>query len=280
MAYANFIPNVFSAEINRELPKKYVFADNTYQKIAGKISRRGETVTFVGIGKPTIHHIGKENRNNKIPEAETIEDTSVIMPINQLDVFNYGVGDIDRAQATGGLMEVLREETAEALADSVDKYVAKLAVSDDARLLDKTSREIANEADARHVIDDACVDLWSRNIPKSAYIEIIVPPWVYMALKEDLIRIDTNNSGLLRNGVVGFYNKVAIKMSNNCYNDGTDDYLQIRTKRAIGYAKPITKTEAYRPESKFEDAIKGFILYDAKIIRPQELVVAKVHKKA
>ena len=30
--------------------------------------------------------------------------------------------------------------------------------------------------------------------------------------------------------------------------------------------------EPYRPESSFDDAVKGFKLYGAKIVRPKELV--------
>ena len=46
----------------------------------------------------------------------------------------------------------------------------------------------------------------------------------------------------------------------------------IRTQRAIGLAKPLTHTEAYRPEKKFADAVKGFILFDAKVVRPKEII--------
>jgi hypothetical protein len=46
----------------------------------------------------------------------------------------------------------------------------------------------------------------------------------------------------------------------------------IRAKRAIAFAQPLTHTEAYRPEKKFADAVKGFILYGAKVVRPKEII--------
>ena len=52
--------------------------------------------------------------------------------------------------------------------------------------------------------------------------------------------------------------------------------IMARTKRAIAFVKPLTHTEAYRPEKKFVDAVKGFILYDASIVRPKELAVYNV----
>ena len=70
MSYNNFIPNVFAAEINKELRRLCVFADGTYQRIAGKISGKGESVTFVGIGKPTIRTILKGDRGYQPHHAD------------------------------------------------------------------------------------------------------------------------------------------------------------------------------------------------------------------
>lgn len=277
MSYANFIPGIWRTEINHALKKKYVFADGTHNKISGTISKRGESVTFVGIGKPTIHVMTKADRKNDIPDVEQIDDTSVIMPVNKLAVFNYSVGDIDKAQSSGNIMPALQEETTDGLADAIDQCVADLAVSPDARLLHKTSTAVSG-AEYRKLIDGALVDLFTKNVSKSTYIEAIVPPWYYMGLKEEFAQLDTNNSEILRNGIVGKYSGVIIKMSNNVHSDGTDDYIQVRTKRAIGFAKPITHVEPYRPEKRFEDAVKGFVLYDSKIIRPNEMVVIKCHK--
>lgn len=79
------------------------------------------------------------------------------------------------------------------------------------------------------------------------------------------------------------YNNMQIKVTNNCAKGSatigstseTVSYIMARTKRAIAYVNPLTHSEAYRPEKKFSDAVKGFILYDAKIVRPKELFVYK-----
>ena len=67
-------------------------------------------------------------------------------------------------------------------------------------------------------------------------------------------------------------------MSNNVAtsNNGTVDNIMLRTKRAIAFVRPMIHIEPYRPEKKFADAIKGFVLYQAKIVRPKELVVLNV----
>jgi len=45
---------------------------------------------------------------------------------------------------------------------------------------------------------------------------------------------------------------------------------------ATSYAEQISKVEAFRPEKRFADALKGLHLYGAKVTRPSGLVVASV----
>jgi hypothetical protein len=45
---------------------------------------------------------------------------------------------------------------------------------------------------------------------------------------------------------------------------------------ATSYAEQISKVEAFRPEKRFADALKGLHLYGGKVVRPSGLVVASV----
>jgi hypothetical protein len=45
---------------------------------------------------------------------------------------------------------------------------------------------------------------------------------------------------------------------------------------ATSYVEQISKVEAFRPEKRFADALKGLHLYGAKVVRPQALVVSSV----
>ena len=45
---------------------------------------------------------------------------------------------------------------------------------------------------------------------------------------------------------------------------------------ASSYAEQIAKVEAYRPEKRFGDALKGLHLYGAKVLRPTALVVSSI----
>ena len=280
MAYANFIPTVWNEAIERELERLCVFVEDCNRKYEGKIKKKGESVTILGVGKPTIKSIAKSSRNADIDGPEEIEDTSVIMYINQIRYFNYMVGDIDKAQGEDGIMEALNQETSEGLANEVDTYVAGFATDSSVPKLYTTVPKVvaketstAGEAYVLDVLDLAIQKLYENDVKESTTVVVTVSPRFYAILKKAYRFEDTNNSAILKNGKVGMYGKVIVKMSNNVKktDDGATDNIMIRTQRAIAFAKPLTHTEPYRPEKKFADAVKGFILFDAKVVRPKEI---------
>ena len=281
MAYQNFISSVWSEGINRELERLCVFAEDCNRKYEGKVKKQGESVTILGVGKPTIKRIAKASRNKDIDSPEEIEDTSVIMYINQIAYFNYLVGDIDKAQAVDGIMDALEAETSEGLANEVDTYIASFAKDSSVVSLYANAPKVvaketstAGEAYVLDVLDLAIQKLFENDVKESTKIVVTVSPRFYTILKKAYRFEDTNNSEILKNGKVGMYGKVIVKMSNNVHktDSGATDNIMIRTQRAIAYANPLTHTEPYRPEKKFADAVKGYILFDAKVVRPKEII--------
>lgn len=283
MAYANFIPTVWNEGITRELERLCVFVEDCNRQYEGSVKKKGESVTILGVGKPTIKSIAKVNRNNDIDGPEEIEDTSVIMYINQIRYFNYMVGDIDKAQAVGGVMDALNQETSEGLANEVDTYVAGFAVdSSVSKLYDTVPTVVVGVASSGQknildVLDEAIQKLYENDVKQSTKIVATVSPRFFTKFKKEYLTKDTDNSAILKNGKVAMYGNVIIKMSNNVKKTQTaaandTDNIMIRTQRAIAFAQPLTHTEAYRPEKKFADAVKGFILFDAKVVRPKEVI--------
>jgi hypothetical protein len=280
MAYANFIPSVWNEGIERELERLCVFVEDCNTKYEGAVKNKGESVKILGVGKPTIKSIAKSARNDNIDEAEEIEDTSVIMYINQIRYFNYMVGDIDKAQSVGGVMDALEQETSEGLADEVDKYIASFAVDSSVQKLYNSDVILTSEksetgkTNVLKVLDYAIQKLYENDVKSSTKVVVTVSPRFYTLFKQSYIDKDTDNSEMLKNGKVAKYGSVIVKMSNNVHktNDGATDNIMIRTQRAIAYAKPLTHSEPYRPEKKFADAVKGFILFDAKVVRPKEII--------
>ena len=273
MAFSNFIPSVWEESINRELERACVFVEDCNRQYEGLVSKKGDSVHILGVGKPTIKSIDRASASGEIDEAEEIEDTSVIMNVNQVRYFNYKVGDIDKAQAVGGLMDALSAETSEGLANEMDKFIANLATGEDVSKLTSTPTEVTKE-NVLNILDDAIQKLQESDVNMASGVTVTVSPRFYKLFKQAYVSKDTSNSDELKNGKVAMYGNVSVKLSNNVAktNGGAVDNIMLRTKRAIAFVNPLTHTEAYRPEKSFADAVKGYALFDGKVVRPKEII--------
>ena len=273
MAYSNFIPSVWSESIERELERACVFAEDCNRQYEGDVSKKGDSVHILGVGKPTIKSLSRENASGEIDEAEEVNDTSVVMSINQIRYFNYKVGDIDKAQAIGGLMDALSEETSEGLANEIDKFIAGMVLDSSVRKL-TSSPTLITKDNVLSVLDDAIEALQENDVNMANGVTVTVSPRFYKLFKQAYVSKDTNNSEIMKNGKVATYGNVIVKLSNNVQksDDGAIDNIMIRTKRAVAFVNPLTHTEAYRPEKSFADAVKGYALFDGKVVRPKEII--------
>ena len=271
MAYQNFIPTIWSEAINRELEKALVFAEGCNRQYEGDVKKMGDTVRILGVGKPTI--TTTSNKEITLADPENVDDMSVTMAIKQVSYFNYKVDDIDKRQAVGGVMEALNAEATYGLADEMDKHIASMAASREAVKYASSATAITKD-NVLDEIDKALEKLYANNVKPNGKIMMEVPPWFYMRLKQAYTALDTDNSKMLENGRVGRYGNIIVKMSNNVAVDSSaNSLIMIHTDKAIAFVNPMTHTEAYRPEKLFSDAVKGFVLYQAKIVRPKELIV-------
>lgn len=280
MSYNNFIPTIWDEAINRELERKHVFVADTNRQYEGDVSKAGDTVRILGIGKPTVSSHITTDGSITLSDPEVVEDSSISMLINHVAYFNYMVDDIDKRQAVGGIMDALSQETSEALAQEEDVAVSDLSSDVEAVKKDALTTSIST-ANVLAYIDAGLEKLYENDVTPDTEITMTVPPWFYMILKQAYVNLDTDNSKMLENGRVGRYGNVIVRMSNNVATNGDGDSLiQLKTKRAIAFAKPMTHTEPYRPEKKFSDAVKGFILFGTRIVRPKEMIILNCKKSA
>lgn len=231
----------------------------------------GNKVKILGVGRPSIgNYTGAD-----IGAPETVQDSSVMLTIDKAKYFNFMVDDVDKAQSVPGLMEALMQEATRAMGLQIDSDIAALAVNAGAA---SATTEIKTAAAAKTAIDTGILTLRENDVQIDDEVVMEIAPFVYQLLKDKYIELDTANSEMMKKGIVGFYDNVRVRVSNNLYNDGTDDYCMIRTKKAIAYVNQIDKVEPYRPDGLFSDAIKGLNVYGAKVVRPKELYVIKAHK--
>lgn len=274
MAFKNFVPSIWSIGIERELEKALVFAEDCNRKYEGEVKKMGDSVRILGVGRPTI--ITTTDSEIKLSGPEVVDDTSVVLPIKQISYYNFKVDDIDTRQSQGSLLDALTGESSYGIANAMDTHIASMAACREAIKLSKAPIVLTKD-NVLAEIDKAIENLYLNDVRPNSDIVLTVPPWFYMLLKQAYTALDTDNSKILENGKVGKYGNVSVKMSNNVYKDENGASLvMLRTKNAIAFANPHTVAEAYRPQNEFSDAVKGFSLYQAKIVRPKELVVLNV----
>lgn len=278
MAITRFRPQIWSAQLLVTLKKTMVYGapgvvNRDYE---GEISAAGDVVKITSISRPTIGTY-VPNVTNIVPEQLTDAQRSLV--IDQSKYFAFEVDDVDARQAKGNVMPEAMNEAAYAMADVADQYLASLYTGvASANNLGTIPVTAATPTDAYDkVLVPLKVQLDMANVSTVGRY-VIVPPWFHGRLLLDPRFIKVNESGTdtgLRNGMVGRAAGFDILLSNNAPNPTGDDYVvQAGTPMAISYAEQINKTEAYRPQSSFADAIKGLHVYGAKLVRPEAIAVA------
>ncbi len=278
MAYKEFIPQIWATSIIKTLPEVCVFLEDCYRAFEGDVQEKGDSVRIPGIGRPTITTIARSAASNAISAAEEVADTSITMYINQVSYFNFKVGDIDKAQANGDIMSVLRDEVKLGLAETVDAHIAALAA--DANM-DAESATIcvsgtagAGQTNVLAILNKLQTELYKKNVPSNEEIIVTVDPDFYDRFLTAYTALSTSNNAYVEKGGAIRYRNMTVKMSNNVPQNSSNQYLiMARTKKAIAAVLGKAHTEAYRPELGFSDALKGFLLYQAQLVRPKEAIV-------
>jgi hypothetical protein len=111
----------------------------------------------------------------------------------------------------------------------------------------------------------------------------VLPPWTHGFLLKDARFIQHDTTGdtdpASRNGMIGRAAGFTLSISNNLpVVTGDDSPVIAGHPSAVSYAEQINKTEAYRPEDSFSDAVKGLHLYGAKVVRPTAIATALASK--
>lgn len=129
-----------------------------------------------------------------------------------------------------------------------------------------------------------------KNAPESRYL--FISPRLRSLLLRDPKFIDASHWGanaVMPSGVIGSILGVQVRVSNTLGNIAPEKNTLVKGRRhdvlnsvdmfmgstaATSLVIPFAQMEAYKPEKSFTDAIKSRVIYDAKVIRPEQLIVA------
>ena len=271
MAYDNFKETIWSKAIELALKKRCVLEEGCNRQYQGEVGE-GKRVKILGAARPTVSTYFP---GTNINSPEKPADTGIYLDVDQYKYVNFMVDSVEAAQSDADIMGAITEGAADAISEIRDAYVGGIAKDADQH---SASLTIDSEEDAAEAVDAALVALWTKGVRNSDDIRIECSPWFYDVLTNRIIALSTNNTGIIANGEVGKYKGAHVIMSNGIFNDDNDDYIMVRTKKAIAFAGGIHRVVPYEPELQFGEAIKILDTFGARLVRQDELYVIKAHK--
>jgi hypothetical protein len=286
MSLDNFIPEIWSAELLRAYERALVYGQPgvVNRDYEGDISAAGDTVRINSIGDPTI---GSYTKNTNMAAVETLTDAQATLLIDQQKYFNFQVDDIDAAQQKPKVMAAAMERAGFGLRSEVDTFIAALytdaagAIGTTGSPKTVTSPVTASNELAYTYLVDLGVILDEADVPSDGRFAI-VPSWFHgLLLKDDRFVASGVQSAAsaLANGFVGEAAGFRIMKSNNVPNTTATKYRIIAGHpSAWSFAAQITSVEAYRPELRFANAVKGLLVFGAKVVKPAGLAVLVANK--
>ena len=269
MSITHFVPTIWSETLYQELQKNFVAVNHCNRDFEGEIKKKGSVVNICGLGDIILKTYTK---NSDITSPETLSDSATQLVIDQAKFFNFQIDDINRAQCSPKLMEVAMQRAAEVIANDADRHIFSLYKS--------AGKTITNAKDGEETLFDTILAareyLYENNVGDGTELFLEVSPKVAARILKEKIAIPSTSEETIASGYLGsiFGCKIYVCNNVNVNTSGENPVhnCYLRTKRAITFADQISEVEAYRPEKRFADAVKGLHLYGAKVVYPKEFV--------
>ena len=260
MSITNFIPELWNATLMDVFEKSHVFGRVCRCAIDAPITKKGDTVHITGLGD-----IDVGNYTGADITLQDLDDAGLTMVIDQAKYFNFVVDDVDALQAEGNIMSEATRKAGYKLKDTADIFLrtmlaAGAGLSTTAQGTMTTTLIISSVAEMALALDE-------KNVPSDMQW-VAIPMWA----STKLLLAGIVHAQDLKGNINGFVTNLLgpdIYKSNNV---GATAPLA-GSYGAAAYAEQIIKTEAYKPEKRFGDALKGLHVYGGKVVKPNELVL-------
>lgn len=267
MSNYNSIEKVISAEILRTNEDNLIANKICNTSFTGEIKNSGDSVTIIGLNEPTVaDYTGSIS-------YEDIDDNAIVLKIDQDKYFAFKVKDLEELRSTIGLKDSQTKRASYNLKKTVDSYVLSLRKDAGTTLNSAT----VTPANALTIVAEMKEALEKANVP-DGQSWIVIPPFLKTKLVLAGIKFSVNE-GINGTGAIGYTDELGcdLYVSNQLESNGSTVYALAGSYSSIGYAEQILDTQIIdRLENSFETAVRGRIVFGAKVIKPNELVCVPV----
>ena len=281
MSIDNFIPNLWSGQIQKKLRNELVFGGMVNRRFEGELRRKGDTVTIFTVGETTIKDMVSRKTNGaprEIDAPEGIAITNVSLVVDQEKYFNVGIDDVDAIQRNADLFPEYIDSAVYGLKSAMDKHIADKMKKGAGSQLGTVESPVELSADTIYnEILKLKVALDRANAPQIGRFLVMPPEAEGMLLADNRFIYVGTGGNALANGKLFKASGFDIAISNDLTPDDNNVYQIIASNReSTAFVEQILHIEPYRVEKAFSDAVKGLAVYGAKVIKPEHVVVANV----
>jgi hypothetical protein len=265
MAIDNFIPEIWAAGVTQSFMANQVVIPTLNTQFTGAVTR-GNQVHIINATTPTIVDYKAAGRSIT---AEALNDTEVLLTIDQEKAFSVNVDDVDRVQA-GSDFGPWVDAAGKALAEDAEEYViTKMAQGSTNG--NTGSVVVDTPAEARAAVRAIRKLMSNAKVPTSDRFMVVNPDFA------DLL-IDGLSDASVAGGTEELRNGQILRLYG--FNIVESALVPGDTPAAMGYhsgmvafANQVNSLEALRNPTKFADIVRGLNVYGAKVIK-QEAVVS------
>lgn len=263
MAIDQFIPEVWAAGVTQSFIANQVVIPTLNNAFTGEVTA-GNKVHIINATTPTI----SDYSATRSITAEALNDTEVVLDIDQEKAFSVNVDDVDRVQASSEFAPWV-DSAGRALAEDAETYVLTemLAGASDGNP-DDVEIETADEAKA--AIRAIRKEMANNKVPAAGRFVVVNPDMADLLIQglDDASVAGTDSE--LRNGVIGrLYGFTVVE----------SPLFSADAPAAIGYheamfafVSQIQSLESLRNPTKFADIVRGLNVYGGKVLKNEAVV--------
>lgn len=268
MAIDNFIPEVWAAGVTQSFIANQVVIPTLNNAFTGDVVA-GNKVHIINATTPTVVDYAGAGRSIS---AEALNDTEVVLDIDQEKAFSVNVDDVDRVQASSEFAPWV-DSAGRALAEDAEDYLIDIMLnnSTDANAVGPVTVDDADKAKAAvRAIRKTMAD---NKVPAAGRYLVVNPDMTDLLLQglDDASLAGTDNE--LRNGVIGRLYGFTVVESPLLQPGGTARPVAIGYHEAmVAFVSQVQSLESLRNPTKFADIVRGLNVYGGKVVKSDAVI--------
>jgi len=267
MAIDNFIPEVWAAGVTQSFIANQVVIPTLNNAFTGDVVA-GNKVHIINATTPTIVDYAGAGRTIS---AEALNDTEVLLDIDQEKAFSVNVDDVDRVQASSEFAPWV-DSAGRALAEDAEDYLLDIMLNNSTDA-NAGGAGVTDGATALAAIRAIRKEMSAAKVPAAGRYLAVNPDMADLLLS-GLSDVSVAGSGdELRNGEIARLFGFTVVESPLLQPGGVARPTAIGYHEAmVGFVSQVQSLESLRNPTKFADIVRGLNVYGGKVIKSEAVV--------